>query len=338
MKKIFLTILLVTLIFIISGCKKEEEKVLNVLNWTSYIPDDVIRDFEKEYKIKVNYGTYSSNEELLAKISSSKKGTYDLIFPSDYMIGVLKERNLIDKLDKSKLTNFENINPLFLNQEYDINNEYSLPFLMATTIIAVNKDNIKDNITGYNDLLNKKYKNNIVLLDDQRIVIGAALQSLGYDMNDFEDDHLEDAYNYLMKLKKNVKAFDSDSPKTFLISKEVDIGLIWNAEGILAKEENPNIELIYPKEGYALSMDNYVLVKNGKNKDNAYLFIDYLLRDDVSKKIIEEYPYISTNKNISSLTDEEIYEILSNGSYVKNSLVNGENGIRKFDKLWAKIK
>lgn len=338
MKKIFLTILLVTLIFIISGCKKEEEKVLNVLNWTSYIPDDVIRDFEKEYKIKVNYGTYSSNEELLAKISSSKKGTYDLIFPSDYMVDVLKERNLIDKLDKSKLTNFENINPLFLNQEYDINNEYSLPFLMATTIIAVNKDSVKDNITGYNDLLNKKYKNNIVLLDDQRIVIGAALQSLGYGMNDFEDDHLEDAYNYLMKLKKNVKAFDSDSPKTFLISKEVDIGLIWNAEGILAKEENPNIELIYPKEGYALSMDNYVLVKNGKNKDNAYLFIDYLLRDDVSKKIIEEYPYISTNKNISSLTDEEIYEILSNGSYVKNSLVNGENGIRKFDKLWARIK
>ena len=338
MKKTILTLIIISLFLITCGCKKEEEKVLNVLNWTSYIPDDVIREFEKEYGIKVNYGTYSSNEELLAKISSSKKGTYDLIFPSDYMVEVLKERNLVDKLDKTKLANFENINPLFLNQEYDLDNEYSLPFLMATTILAVNRDNIKDNITGYNDLLNKKYKNNIVLLDDQRIVIGAALQSFGYDMNDFEDNHLEDAYNYLIKLKKNVKAFDSDSPKTFLISNEVDIGLIWNAEGILARDDNPNIELIYPKEGYALSMDNYVLVKNSKNKDNAYLFIDYLLRDDVSERIIEEYPYISTNKNISSLTDEEIYEILSNGSYVKNSLVNGENGIRKFDKLWARIK
>ena len=338
MKKTIFTLIIISLFLITCGCKKEEEKVLNVLNWTSYIPDDVIRDFEKEFGIKVNYGTYSSNEELLAKISSSKKGTYDLIFPSDYMVEVLKERNLVDKLDKTKLTNFENINPLFLNQEYDLDNEYSLPFLMATTILAVNRDNIKDNITGYNDLLNKKYKNNIVLLDDQRIVIGAALQSFGYDMNDFEDNHLEDAYTYLMKLKINVKAFDSDSPKTFLISNEVDIGLIWNAEGILARDDNPNIELIYPKEGYALSMDNYVLVKNSKNKDNAYLFIDYLLRDDVSERIIEEYPYISTNKNISSLTDEEIYEILSNGSYVKNSLVNGENGIRKFDKLWARIK
>ena len=337
MKKIYVT-LVILLVFISCGCTKKEKNVLNVLNWTSYIPDDVIRDFEKEYGIKVNYGTYSSNEELLAKISSSKEGTYDLIFPSDYMVEVLKERDLVDKLDKSKLSNYNNINPLFLNQEYDINNEYSLPFLMATTIIAVNTENVKDDITGYNDLLNKKYKNNIVLLDDQRIVIGAALQSFGYDMNDFEDDHLEDAYNYLMKLKKNVKAFDSDSPKTFLISKEVDIGLIWNAEGILANDENPNIKLIYPKEGYALSMDNYVLVKNSKNKDNAYLFIDYLLRDDVSQRIIDEYPYISTNRNVSNLTNEEIYSILSNGTYVKNSLVNGENGIRKFDKLWARIK
>ena len=334
MKKI---IVLVFTLLLLCGCSKKESE-LNVLNWTSYIPDEVIRDFEKEYDIKVNYGTYSSNEELLAKISSSQKGTYDLVFPSDYMIEVLKERNLLEKIDISKLDNKDNINPLFLNQEYDENNEYSLPFLLATTLIAVNRENIKDEITTYNDLLKAKYKNNIVLLDDQRIVIGAALQSYGYNMNDFEDNKLEDAYKYLKKITRNVKAFDSDSPKTFLITKEVDIGLIWNAEGILAREENPNIELIYPKDGYALSMDNYAIVKGSKNKENAYLFINYLLRDDVSKKIIDSYPYISPNKNISTQSDDELYEILSNGTYVKNNEINGENGIRKFDKLWARIK
>ncbi len=331
-------ILLLLILLMSCSCSKETTRELNVLNWTSYIPDEVIHDFEKQYNIKVNYGTYSSNEELLAKISSSKEGTYDLIFPSDYMIEVMKQRGLIDKLDKSKLTNYSNINPLFLNQEYDQYNEYSLPFLMATTLLAINTENIHDNITGYNDLLNPEYQNNIVLLDDQRIVIGAALQSFGYNMNDFSDEHLEDAYEFLMNLKKNVKAFDSDSPKTFLISKEVDIGLVWNAEGILAREENPNIQLVYPKEGYALSMDNYVLVKNGHNQDNAYLFIDYLLQDDVAQKIIDEYPYISTNKNISNLSDTELNSILKNGSYVTNSEINGENGIRKFDKLWARIK
>ena len=331
-------VLLLIMLFMSCSCSKKPVSQLNVLNWTSYIPDEVIHDFEKKYNIKVNYGTYSSNEELLAKISSSKEGTYDLIFPSDYMIEVMIERGLIEPLDKDKLENYDNINPLFLNQEYDPDNNYSLPFLMATTVLAINTENISDTIISYKDLLNPKYQNNIVLLDDQRIVIGAALQAFGYNMNDFDDDHLEDAYNFLMKLKNNVKAFDSDSPKTFLISKEVDIGLIWNAEGLLAQEENPNIKIVYPSDGYALSMDNYVLVKNCKNKDNAYLFIDYLLQDDVSQKIVEEYPYISTNKNISNLSNMEIKSILRNGTYVKNSEVNGENGIRRFDKLWARIK
>ena len=137
-----------------------------------------------------------------------------------------------------------------------------------------------------------------------------------------------------MKLKKNVKAFDSDSPKTFLITKEVDIGLIWNAESILAKEEKDNIEIIYPEDGYVLSMDNYAIVKGSKNKENAYLLIDYLLRDDICERIIKEYPYISTNKHVGNLSDEEVSAILKNGSYIKNI---GEH-ISDYDKLWARIK
>ena len=328
-------ILFIIGIFLLTGCSSSKENgVVNVLNWSSYIPDEVISDFEKEYNIKVHYGTYSSNEELLAKISSSKKGTYDLIFPSDYMIELMKERHLLEEFDKTQLKNISNINPRFLRQEYDPNNEYSIPFLLATTTIAVNRDNIKEPITSYQDLLNEKYKNNIVLIDDQRIVIGAALQGLGYDINDTDKEHLEEAYQYLMKLKKNIKAFDSDSPKTFLITKEVDIGLIWNAESILAQEENKNIEIIYPNDGYVLSMDNYALVSGAKNKENAYLLIDYLLRDEVCEKIIAEYPYISTNRNVGNLTDSEVRKILQNGSYIKNI---GKK-IREYDKLWARIK
>lgn len=333
MKKIIL--LLIISLFLATGCTKTKyDGVVNVLNWSSYIPDSVIEDFEKEYNIKVHYGTYSSNEELLAKISSSKEGTYDVIFPSDYMIELMRERNLLEKLDTSKLNNKVNINPLFLNQEYDKNNNYSLPFLLATTTIAINREKITDEVNSYQDLLRKEYQNNIVLIDDQRIIIGAALQGLGYSINDTNEEHLEEAYQYLMKLKNNVKAFDSDSPKTFLITKEVDIGLIWNAESILAQGENNEIEIIYPKDGYVLSMDNYALVKGAKNKKSAYLFIDYLLRDEVCTKIIEEYPYISTNKNVSNLSNQEVNKILKNGSYIKNI----GSKIKEYDKLWARIK
>ena len=333
MKKIIFSLLI---LITLTGCgtKTYENGEVNVLNWSSYIPSDVIRDFEKEYNIKVNYGTYSSNEELLAKITSSKEGTYDLIFPSDYMVQLMKERDIIKQLDISKISNYNNINKLFLNQSYDINNNYSLPFLAATVVIAVNRDNIKDNITSYNDLLNNNYKNNIVLLDDQRIVIGMALKASGYHMNETKEEKLDIAKKWLLNLKNNVKAFDSDSPKTFLITNEVDIGVMWNAEATLAKEYNNNIEIIYPKEGHAISIDNYAIIKGAKNEDNAYLLIDYLLKDDVSKKIVEDYPYISTNKNASNMSSYELKNILKNGSYVENI---GEK-ISLYDKLWADIK
>jgi spermidine/putrescine-binding protein len=333
MKKI---IIYLFVLLLLTGCssKKYNNGYVNVLNWSSYIPDDVISDFEEEYNIKVNYGTYSSNEELLAKISSSKSGTYDLIFPSDYMVNLMIKRDIIEEIDKSKLRNLNNINNLFLNQEYDYGNRYSLPFLMATVVIAIDSSKINNNISSYNELINSDYNNNIVLLDDQRIVIGTALLACGYSINDTNKEHLKEAKEWLLKIKEKVKAFDSDSPKTFLITDEVDLGVMWNAEAVIAKENNSNIKIIYPSDGYAISMDNYAIVKNSPNKDNAYLFIDYLLRDDISKRIIEEYPYISTNKNSSNLSDYQIYNVLKNGSYIKNI----GSDIQLYDKLWAEIK
>ena len=332
MKKIIFVLIIMLLL---CGCNNNDnQEVVNVLNWSSYIPYDVITDFQKETGIKVNYGTYSSNEELLAKITASKEGTYDLVFPSDYMVKLMIDKKLLEKLDKSKINNLDKINLQFLNQSFDYDNDYSLPFLAATSVLCINRDRIKDDIRNYNDLLNPKYRNNIVLLDDQRIVIGMALQALEYNMNETADYVLEKAKNWLIKLNPNVKAFDSDSPKTLLITGEVDIGVIWNAEATIAKQYNDNIEIIYPEDGFAISLDNYTIVKGAKNKDNAYKFIDYILRDDVQKKITEEYPYISTTINNMSLSHDELDYILKNGSYVLNV---GQN-ISKFDKVWAQIK
>ena len=317
-----------------TGCtSNKDSQIVNVLNWSSYIPDEVIKDFEKETGIKVNYGTYSSNEELLAKLSSSKDGTYDVVFPSDYMVELMINKNMLSKLDTSRLTNYKNIDKVFLKQSYDKNNSYSLPFLLATSVIAYNSENVND-IYDYRDLAREDYKNDIVLLDDERITIGAFLQALGYDINDYNDNHLEEAYQFYNSFKDNIKAFDSDSPKSFLITNETNIGVLWNAEAILARDQNPNIIIVYPSSGYALSMDNYVITKGATNVDNAYKFIDYLLRDEVCQKIIDDYPYISTNKNTSNYSEEELRNILSNGSYIKNVSEN----IKKFDRLWAKMK
>lgn len=333
MKKLVLIILI---LLTSTGCsnKKYQNGEINVLNWSSYIPNNIIKKFEEEYDIKVNYGTYSSNEELLAKISNSKSGTYDLIFPSDYMVELMKSKNLLSPLDKSKISNYKNIDEIFLNQNYDYGNNYSLPFLMTYVVIAVDRNQINDNIKGYNELLNPNYKNNIVLLDDQRIIIGLALNSLGYEINNLNKNNYSITKDFLLKLKNNVKAFDSDSPKSFLITDEVDIGIMWNAEAVLAQQYNSNIEIIIPNEGYAISMDNYCILKNSKNSNNAYKLINYLLRTDINKQIIESYPYISTIKNMNTYDRNYIKDIINNGSYIKN--IGYE--IKQYDNLWAEIK
>ncbi|MBR3595163.1 spermidine/putrescine ABC transporter substrate-binding protein [Candidatus Saccharibacteria bacterium] len=328
-----LVIIIVALATRPRATEPETANTLNVLNWTSYIPSEIIKDFEAESGIKVNYGTYSSNEELLAKLVSSSDGTYDVVFPSDYMVDLLISKDLLAPLDHSKLPNEANLNPLFLNQPYDTANKYSLPFLLATTVFLYDSTKL-DRLTSYKDLQDPSLVNNLVLLDDQRIIIGAMLQATGHDMNDAHADHLQDSLDFFNQIKPNIKAFDSDSPKTFFITKEVDAGLVWNAEATLAVEENPDLKISYPAEGFALSMDNYVILKGSRHQDAAHAFINYLLRNDVSQKIVDEYPYLSPNKSVASLPDAELTQILENGSYVKN--VGAD--IKAFDKLWAKYK
>ena len=337
------TIIVLFILLFTCGCDNNDVRTLNVLNWSSYIPNEVISDFTKESGIKVNYSTYSSNEELLAKLSSSKEGTYDLIFPSDYMLEVMIRRDMLDTMDTSKLKNFDNLNENYLGLEYDENNEYSIPFIAASTIISYNREVIKDNIISYNDLLNPKYKNEIVLIDDQRIIIGMALLANEFDMNSVDEEELEIAKEWLKSLKKNLKAYDSDSPKNFLITKEASIAVLWNAEGALANMQNSNIKNIFPLEGFALSIDNFAIPKGAKNEDEIYEFIDYILRPEVMAKIVSSYPYKNLNKEADLLLDENYLNnnaanipdgIMSEGIFVKNI---GDK-VKLYDKIWAEIK
>lgn len=341
MRKIVI-ILLVMLMTV--GCTKNTTKQeLNVLNWSSYIPSEVILNFEKETGIKVNYGTYSSNEELLAKVANSKPGTYDLIFPSDYMIEIMKTKELLLELDKTKIPNINNLNYNYLNSEYDKDNKYSLPFLATSVLIAVNKENISKEIKSYKDLLDPSLKDEVVLIDDQRIVIGIALLANGYDMSSVNEKELETARQWLEKLRPNIKAYDSDSPKNFLISKEANVAVLWNAEASLAMIENPNIKTVFPEEGFVKSIDNFAVLKGTRNEDNAYKFINYILRADVMKKIIESYPYTNVNNATKNLLSDEYLnnkasnipdEVMNEAFFVKNI---GPN-IKKYDKIWIKIK
>ncbi len=317
---------------------------LNIFIWTEYVPDSVVTNFEKETGIKVNVSTYSSNEDMLAKVKSEKAGAFDIVQPSDYMVTQMIDQGLLQKLDKSALTNLKNIGSQYLNQSFDPDNQYSAPYLAGVAAIAVNTNVIKDKITSYADLFNPKYKNTIVSLDDYRAVIGMSARSIGFSMNETDSGRLALIRTQVLKLKDNIKLYDSDSPKSALIAGDASLGYCWNAEIAMAMEENPAIKIVYPKEGAYFFEDNWCVTKGATHVKQATQFINYMLRAQVAKEVSEEYPYLQPNtaaikllgKTYTSNPAENVPEsVIKKGEHVKNL---DTATLAKYNAIWTELK
>jgi spermidine/putrescine transport system permease protein len=336
---------LLTVLFVVTGCgeKTEEKGELNFFNWTEYMPQSVLDAFTEEYGVSVNYTTYSSNEEMLAKIQSGQEGMYDLAIASDYMVSVMIDNGTIQSLDKSKLTNLGNLSEDFMDMEFDPGNQYSVPYMLSNALLAYNSDKVTDDITTVNDLFNPEYENSMVFLDDQRMVIGMVALSLGYSVNETDPTKLEAIKQRLFELKPFIKIFDSDTPKSSMIAGETAIGYMWNAEVVLSMQEVDTIVPVYPEEGMVLMFDNFVIPTGAKNKENAQLFIDFCMRPEIAKMISEEYPYVSPNDAAKALFSEAYLsnpvsnppsEEIAKGQLLKNL---GETA-KIYDDIWTEFK
>jgi len=282
----------------LTGCGSSDAKgsgEVNIICWTEYIPQELFDNFEADTGIKVNATYFSSMDEMLAKVTSSSKDTFDVIMDGTSYYNAFLEDGIIEEMDLSKLSNLDNISEEFRTSEYDPEGKYGIPYMGANAVIAVNTDVIKDDITGYKDLLNSDYKDSIVIIDDARAVVGMASMAEGYDINDMSDEALAAASDYLEQLKPNIHAFNGDSPKTLMINGECPLGLIYGAECALAMDENPAIVGVYPEEGVYFGFDMLSIAKEGKNKENGYKLIDYILDGKNSALISTVFPYFNPN-------------------------------------------
>lgn len=350
MKKKMLSLIVITamLVTMLAGCgsKSSEGKngELNIFIWTEYVPDSVIEKFEEETGIKVNVSTYSSNEDMLAKVKSESEGTYDIVQPSDYMVEQMASQGMLEELKTDELKNLSNIGESYLNPSYDPGNKYSVPYQGGVAGIAVNTSKVKKDITSYDDLFDSSLKNSIVALDDYRAVIGMTARSMGYSMNETDPAVLSKIQDKLLTLKNNVKLYDSDSPKSALISGDCTVGYVWSAEIALAMEENPDIKVVYPTEGAYLFMDNWAIPKGAKNYDNAVKFIDFMLDAENAQMVLEEFPYLSPNTKAVEAMGEDYSkneaknppaEVIKKGEYVKNL---DADTLKIYDEMWTKLK
>lgn len=320
-----------------------EKQVLNVFNWSEYLPQSVIDKFEQTYNIKVNYTTFSSNEEMLAKIMAGGS-QYDLTVSSDYMVEIMTKQNLLQELNKENLQNLRNMGSEFMNMEFDPGNKYSIPYMWTAGIIAVDSSKIKDgSINSYADLWKPEFKGAITVLDDERIIIGMTLKKLGYSLNEVNLEALKQAKEELKRLQPNIKAYDSDSPKTMLINGEAKIIFAWGAEGSLAKRDNKNVKMIIPKEGLFLQQDNFVIPKGAQNIRAAELFMNFIMQPEISAEISKEFPYGNPNKEAYPLIDEEIMNDIAiyppeveirKGEHLKDI----GDSIKDYDNIWSEVK
>jgi spermidine/putrescine transport system substrate-binding protein len=217
------------------------------------------------------------------------------------------KEGLLRPLDKSLLKNLGNLDPKLMNQTFDPDNTYSIPYMWGSTAIAVNiKDPAAAQVTSYADLWKPELKGKILLPNDMRGVLGMGLKRLGYSLNETDPAKVAEACELLLPLMDSVRVFDSDSPKQPLLNNEVQAAVLWNGEAFVASGENSDISYVYPKEGFSLWVDNLCIPKNAANVENAHIFIDYLLRPEVAAFICQEMGYSSPNLAAQTLLPEDV--------------------------------
>ncbi|ABK61032.1 spermidine/putrescine ABC transporter substrate-binding protein [Clostridium novyi A str. NCTC 538] len=341
-KRLSLVFMLIgIMMFSLSGCGKGKD-TLNVYNWGDYIDESVIKEFEKEYNVKVNYETFATNEDMYVKIK--KGGTdYDVLVPSDYMITKMINENMLEKIDMNNIPNYKDIPSKFKNLAFDPKNQYSVPYMWGTVGIIYNTKLIKDNIDSWDALWNPKYKGQILMVDSQRDAIAVALKKLGYSMNTTNKAELEKAKQELIKQKPLVHAYVGDEVKDLMTDEEGAIAVVWSGDAVTMMKNNKNLRYVIPKEGSNLWFDNMVIPKGSKHKKEAEMFINFMTRPDIALKNVRYIGYSTPNtKTLEMMTPEERNNKTAYPEDAKikkcDVFVDLGDFIKEYDRAWTEIK
>ena len=339
-KNIFLKILFsLCMIFLLSSCNKREGNVVNMYNWGEYIDKEVLDEFTRETGIKVNYETFVTNEDMYLKIKQGGSN-YDIVVPSDYMIEKMIKEDMLEPIDKSKLSNYKNIDAKFLNKSYDPESKYSIPLYWGTLGILYNKNLVDGEITSWADLWNEKHKDKIIMLDSSRDSLAAALLKNGFSMNSRNKEELEIAKKDLIKQKKSILAYLVDEAKDNMLAENAAIAVMYSGDATELLNADKKFKYVKPKEGTNLWFDSMVILKNSKNKENAHKLINFLIKKEILTKNMDYTYYavpnqevINKNKLVKSVTkiDDEYFKKME-------VFKDPSDFLKEYDNIWTDVK
>ena len=298
----------------------DEEKVLNVYNWSDYIESSVIEGFTKETGIKVQYDVFDSNEMLETKLLAGNTG-YDIVVPSASFLYRQLKAGVHQKLDKSQLPNLANVDPDIAKrlEAFDPGNEYSVNYMWGTSGVGYNVKKIAERMKDapvnsfamfYDPKIAAKFADcGISILDAPSEVLGTVLIYLGKDANSEKPEDLAAAEAVLKAVRPYIKNFHSSAYIEQLANGEICLALGWSGDVLQAKtravDAKNGVEVAYniPKEGAVMFFDQLAVPKDAKHPKNAHLFINYLLRPEIAAKNSSYISYASANKAATPLVD-----------------------------------
>ena len=289
MKKILALLLAATLCLAgLTALAEEEEKVLNVFTWEGYFDETTLAQFTEETGIQVNYSTFASNEEMMLKLQANGGSEYDIVLASDYAISTIRKEGLIQPLDKSLLTNWDNLNPDYLNQYFDPDNVYSMPYTVGSPMIVYDPDQVDGELTSFSDLWREDLADSLWLIDDARVIVGETLRSLGYSYNTTEQSQLDEAAAKLAGLKPNIRVLDYDMTYNYLTAGEVKAAYLFTPFVVLSLQENPNLVAVFPSEGIGFGIDRMCMLLTDSAAIRDVLLFPTMKSLDADKKAAKE--------------------------------------------------
>ncbi len=292
---------------------KGQDISINVYNWGEYISDgaddslDVNQAFEELTGIKVNYTFYATNEELYAKLRAGGS-SYDVVIPSEYMIGRMVKEDMLETINKDNIPNLKNIDPALLGMDYDPDNAHSIPYTWGTVVLIYNTELVSEDtdVETWDLLWNEKYKGNILMFNNPRDAYGIALKKLGFDINPENQEQIDKATALLKEQKPVVQAYVMDEIFDKMGAGEAAIAPYYSGDAITMMDENPALAAAIPREGTNIFVDGMCIPKGAKQKEAAEMYINFMCEPVVGAANCEYIGYSTPNVAALELLDEEI--------------------------------
>lgn len=278
--------------------------------WISMIPQTVLHDFKAETGIEVDYRTFDRESVMMSRIDSGRSYDYDLIIANDFTVKEAIEKELALKLDREKLSNWNNINPLYQSLELDPQDEYTVPYGAAVQSIVYSPASV-GKITGYEDLWNAILKDKLGLVPDAQVAMGMALKASGESYSATDKAAIEKAGEKLMELAPNVKVISDMELPEKLVSGEIGAAVMYPAQALAAMATNEELELVFPKEGTGFGVQEAFIPAKAERVEEAHMFLNFLLRPEIAARCFEYLGLASTNQAADGLLSEFYRPILS---------------------------